>query len=82
MKDAISSRRRKPKKKKSKVAPVQQKRGKMDKLKELDIWCEAQISLMEESLESKLVSKRRKERIKNQIIGIDKVRARIKRMML
>lgn len=51
-------------------------------LKELDIWCEAQISLMEENLESKLVSKRRKERIKNQIIGIDKVRARIKRMML
>lgn len=53
----------------------------MDKLKELDIWCEAQISLMEESLESKLM-KHRKERIKNQIIGIDKVRARIKRMML
>lgn len=42
----------------------------------------AQISLMEESLESKLMSKHRKERIKNQIIGIDKVRARIKRMML
>lgn len=82
MKDAISSRRRKQKKKKSKVAPVQQKWGKMDKLKELDIWCEAQISLMEESLESKLMSKHRKERIKNQIIGIDKVRARIKRMML
>lgn len=56
--------------------------AKMDKLKELDIWCEAQISLMEESLESKLMSKHRKERIKNQIIGIDKVRARIKRMML
>jgi len=54
----------------------------MDKLKELDIWCEAQISLMEESIESKLMSKHRKERIKNQIIGIDKVRARIKRMML
>lgn len=38
--------------------------------------------LIKEAFKTGLMSKHRKERIKNQIIGIDKVRARIKRMML
>lgn len=54
----------------------------MDELVKLEAWCEAHIELMQNSLEKKFISKHQKERIKNQIIGMDKVVAIIKQMQL
>lgn len=54
----------------------------LDELTKLEAWCEAHVELMQYSLEKKFVSKYSKERIKNQIIGIDKVLAKIKQMKL
>jgi hypothetical protein len=43
-------------------------------------WCENEIALMQHTIEKKFCSKLRKERLKCQIIGIEKVLAQIRRL--
>lgn len=54
----------------------------MDELTKLEAWCEAHIEITQNMLEKKLISKHQKERIKNQIIGIDKVLIKIRQMKM
>lgn len=63
--------------------PVPGKTQKADDLEKLDIWCASMIQMiqiMEESIEGKYMTKRRKEMVKAEIMGIDKVRGQIRKI--
>ena len=60
--------------------PVPGKTQKADDLEKLDIWCASMIQIMEESIEGKYMTKRRKKMIKAEIMGIDKVRGQIRKI--
>lgn len=60
--------------------PVPGKAQKADGLEKLDIWCASMIQIMEESIEEKYMTKRRKEMVKAEIMGIDKVRGQIRKI--
>lgn len=51
----------------------------MEELKKLEIWCEAMVNVMEESLNHKYMSKQRKNMIKAEIMGIEKVKGQIRK---
>ena len=56
------------------------KEQKADDLEKLDIWCASMIQIMEESIDGKYMTKRRKEMVKAEIMGIDKVRGQIRKI--
>ena len=56
--------------------------GLLEELIKLEAWIEAHIELAQNSLEKKLFTHHQKERIKNQIIGMDKVLVKIRQMKL
>ena len=56
--------------------------GLLEELIKLEAWIEAHIELTQNNLEKKLFTHHQKERIKNQIIGMDKVLAKIRQMKL
>lgn len=52
----------------------------MEELEYLEIWCNTMNDLLMKSMESRFMSKKRKQMIKGQIIGIDKVLEKIKQI--
>jgi len=54
----------------------------MDELERLETHCVLQIQLLEETLENhRFMSKHRKQMIKGEIMGVDKVLGQIRRML-
>ena len=54
----------------------------MSEMDVIEIWCEAQIELMQGTLEKMRLSRRRKMMIKYEIMGIEKVLMRIRKMKM
>ena len=54
----------------------------MSELEVIEIWCEAQIELMQGTLEKMRLSWRRKMMLKYEIMGIEKVLMRIRKMKM
>lgn len=52
----------------------------MEELEYLEIWCNTMNDLLMKSMESRFMSEKRKQMIKGQIIGIDKVLEKIKQI--
>ena len=60
--------------------PVPGKTQKADDLEKLDIWCASMLQIMQETVEQKNIRKNRREMIKAEMMGIDKVRGQIRRI--